>query len=287
MNKLKLLTVILTLLIISSAIFAQNENFFSVKNRLKFGNHLFHKKDFLRAVFEYQEILKIAQNDTMKFKLAFSLGKMNRLDEAFENYKGLVFNSSLEDEAKIYLLRNRFMKGDFNSYRELAENRIYKPDKYQLSNERLLKYSLLYSVNTLPDTDKYFDNYDKKDLMKIKDFFKRRKYPRKKDLWTAGILSAIIPGAGKIYTEQYTDGITSFLLTGILGYIAIDNLNDGHKTRGWIFAGLASYFYAGNVYGSVASAQLFNAKIEFNLMEEIGNFLIKKNYFLPDLKYLQ
>ena len=287
MNKLKILFLLTGSLIFSSVIFSQTSNLFSVENRLKFGNHLFHQKDYLRAVYEYQEILKVSKNDTVKFKLAFSLGKMNRLDEAFDNYKGLIFNSSLEDESKLYLLRNRFLNGDLNSYREMAGNMLYIPEKYNLSNERLLKYSMLYSLNTLPENEEYFDCYETKDQIKIKDFFKRRKFPEKKDVWTAGILSAVIPGAGKIYTEEYTDGITAFLLTGVLTYIAVDNLNDGHDTRGWIFAGLASYFYAGNIYGSIASAQLFNAKIEFDLLEEIGNFLIKENYFLPELKFVK
>lgn len=287
MIKSRIFVVLLFKLLFISTLFSQSNELLSTQNRLKFGDYLFRQKDYLRAVFEYQNILQNSINDTVKFKLAFCLEKMDRFNEASDNYKGLMFNSDLEDLAKIFFLKNQFVSNDILIYQNLAGSAIYSPKQFTSENEKLIKYSMFYGEKTFPKVDEFLTCFDESDKGIISNFYLRKHNPKNKDVWTAGILSALLPGAGKVYTEEYTDGITSFLLTGIFTYLAVDNLNDGHDTRGWIFTGLATYFYAGNIYGSIASAQIFNAKIEFDLMDEINKFLGKKNYFLPQVDFLQ
>lgn len=283
----KIITLIILSAVFSATAFCQSNELLTNKNRLKFGDYLLRQKDYLRAVNEYRSILKNVKNDTVKFKLAFCLEKMKRYQEAADNYKGLIFNSNLEELSKIYFLRNKFLSVPLKDYRSFTKNRMYESAKYRDKSNKLQKLSLLLDFNRLPEKDKFLSDFDKQDRETISGFYNRRVNPEHKDPLTAGILSALVPGAGKFYTEEYTDGLTSFLLTGVLTYLAIDNLNDGHDTRGWIFTGLATYFYAGNIYGSVASAQIFNARVEFNLVEEIKQFLGKKNHFLPEVRFIQ
>lgn len=273
--------------VLISATIAQTNELLSPENRIKFGDYLFRQKDYLRAVLEYQSVLNSTKNDTVIFKMAYAFDKMGRYSEASDVYKSLMFNSSIEETAKIYFLRNSFLQGDYSKYYNLASNDLYKPKKFQTESEKLSNFSLLYMNEKLPERNDFLSFYSDSDKEIIIGFYDRKLNPGNKDPLTAGILSAIIPGAGKIYTEEYTDGITAFLLTGVLAYLAVDNLQDDHNTRGWIFAGLATYFYAGNIYGSVASAQIFNARIEFNLMDEITKFLGKQNHFLPNVEFIQ
>jgi len=44
----------------------------------------------------------------------------------------------------------------------------------------------------------------------------------------AAIFSAVIPGAGKIYANEYSDGIYAFIATLVAGYLAFDNFKAGH-----------------------------------------------------------
>jgi len=270
-----------------STAFCQSNNLLTNENRLKFGDYLLCHKDYLRAMGEYKNVLNNLQNDTVKFKIAYCLQKIKRYHEAADYYKGLMFNSSLEELSRIYFLQNQYLSLPLKEYRKFAKNRTYFSNQYKTEHNKLQKFTLLLEHNKLPEQDKYINNFEKQDREFISGLYNRRINPEQKNPLTAGVLSAIIPGAGKIYAEEYTDGITSFLLTGVLTYLAVDNLSDNHNTRGWIFTGLAAYFYAGNIYGSVASAQIFNARIEFNLVEEIKEFLGKKNYFLPKIKFIQ
>ena len=108
-------------------------------------------------------------------------------------------------------------------------------------------------------------------------------YPKGKNPVKAAWLSTIIPGAGKIYTEDYGDGITAFLFVGVLTYLAVDNFNADHDFRGYLFSALSAYFYAGNIYGSYSSAQIFNVKYRTSIDNDIKKFLESVNYFQPDL----
>ena len=71
-----------------------------------------------------------------------------------------------------------------------------------------------------------------------------------------------MPGLGKVYTENYIDGFFAAFLTGVFGYMAYTDFNAEHDARGWIFTGVSAFFYTGSIYGSAASAQIYNAKIK-------------------------
>lgn len=74
----------------------------------------------------------------------------------------------------------------------------------------------------------------------------------------AGILSAIVPGSGKVYTGQYNDALLSFLTIAGLTYAAYDGFSTqgSGSTRGWIYGSLAGGLYLGNIYGSALSASI-------------------------------
>jgi tetratricopeptide (TPR) repeat protein len=78
----------------------------------------------------------------------------------------------------------------------------------------------------------------------------------KKSPVAAAVLSAMVPGLGKIYADRPEDGLFSFISTGIFaGLAAWSFYEDGAgSVRGWIYTTVGSVFYAGNIYGSVMAA---------------------------------
>lgn len=102
-----------------------------------------------------------------------------------------------------------------------------------------------------------------------------------KSVWLSGILSAILPGSGKIYAGKTGQGITTFLLTTGLGLVTFENFHkNGLESASTLFFGSAfTVFYAGNIYGSMYSAKtanddfyhLQNQKILFNLHIPLRN----------------
>jgi tetratricopeptide (TPR) repeat protein len=98
---------------------------------------------------------------------------------------------------------------------------------------------------------------------------KERSIPQKKpDL--AGFLS-IIPGAGYLYCERYQDALIAFLLNGGLILAAYKSFDNDNNALGGVIAFVEFGFYAGNIYGAVASAHKYNRKKTGQFIEKLKN----------------
>ncbi len=277
---------IIFFLICISFDYGQTNDFFSAENRLKFANYLNLKKDYLRASLEYSKYLSIVNNDTVRLKLSDCLFKINRNEEAFDNLQILFFNSDFENESRAYFFKQLAILNRYGDYHKFLKLQIYNDTKFK---PNLLKLEqMLFMLDDKPiDKDYLLKEFEKEDKKLIFNFVKRYRNPTLKNPFVASVLSAIIPGAGKIYTKNYGDAITAFLFTAVLGYAAIDNYNAGHKTRSWILGGLAAYFYAGNIYGSYTAAQVYNYKEREKLKFEIKKYVEDENYFLPQFEMMK
>ncbi|MCX6175646.1 MAG: hypothetical protein NTZ27_12910 [Ignavibacteriales bacterium] len=264
---------------------ANNRNFFSPHNRLQFGNYLYKDKDYLRAADEFKVYLKSVYNDTIVFRLANSYFKIGRYTEAADNFKGLFFGSQLSEEARLLFYETIFFQKDYKLFRELAEEKNFNSSQYGKDIERLKYTSYFLDTSILPDENVVLKNFPDSVQSQLINFYQQKKYPQHKSPTTAVILSALIPGAGKIYTGEVGDGVTSLIVTALTTYLAVANFNADHQFRGWLFSGLAAFFYAGNIYGSAASAQIYNARIQFNFDKEVKLFFEQRNYFLPKVDY--
>lgn len=86
----------------------------------------------------------------------------------------------------------------------------------------------------------------------------------------AGILSALMPGAGQLYVGERRDALTAFLVNGLLIGSTVALV---HR-RAWYPAaatGLATAgFYAGNIFSAVNAAQRRNRRLERARMAQVA-----------------
>ena len=71
-------------------------------------------------------------------------------------------------------------------------------------------------------------------------------------------MSAVIPGAGKIYAGDLRSGVSTFLIVGALGALAAESWIK-YDIRDWRTITLTSIFglfYIGNIYGSALSVSV-------------------------------
>lgn len=260
-----------------------DNNFFSPYNRLKFGNYLYEDKDYLRAANEFREYLKVFSNDTVQFKFANSFYKIERFTEAADNFKGLFFSFSLSEEARLMYYESIFFQKDFKKFRELTDQANLESIQYRDAIERLKFTTYFFDNAILPNENVFLKPFPDSVQSRLSQFYLQKKFPTKKSLTTAALLSTIIPGAGKIYTGEIGDGVTALITTALSAYLAYTNFKAGHQFRGWLFTGLTAFFYGGNIYGSAASAQIYNARIRFNFDNEVKLYFEQRNYFLPKI----
>ena len=72
----------------------------------------------------------------------------------------------------------------------------------------------------------------------------------------AGFLS-ILPGGGYFYCERYQDALVAFLLNGALILASWEAFDQGNPALGGVIAAVEFGFYAGNIYGGIASAHKY------------------------------
>ena len=281
MNIALLLSIILLLI---SPHYSQSENidFNSPASIRVFADHLYCEKDYLRAIFEYDRFLETKMNDTLMFKIALSYSYMNDYLSATKRFDLIPPTSSFFNQSKMEWLKAKFLLGDYPGFQLEYENRFASVNnKYQNEGEKLFNLSYLFTDEPLPSKEEFISPFEINEKVKVSSFYDWKDDPPYKSSTVAGIMSAIIPGSGKVYVGEVSDGIVAFLVTGIFVFLAYDNFQANHTTRAWIFTGLAALFYGGNIYGSVAAAQVHNAKITFEFNESLNIYLQKNNHFSP------
>lgn len=252
-------------------------NFHSPQNVRLFADYLFCQKDYLRAADEYGEFLTKVYNDTVDFKVGLAFQKTGTYNQSLIHFKHIPEKSYFYQDANKEIARTLFLKKDFNALKYYYTGANSSAGYYSFV-KRLNYITYFYGNSGLPPEDELISAFPSAEKNHIKNFYEWKNDPPYKSPLLAGLLSAVIPGLGKVYTENYTDGLFAAFLTGLFGYISYTNFRADHQLRAWIFTGVTAFFYAGNVYGSAASAQIYNAKIRFNFEIELHDFLDAFHY---------
>lgn len=264
---------------------AQNE-LHSPKNVKLFADYLFCEKDYLRATEEYQKLDGEGMSDTVAYKIALSYSITQDFDKAIESFNKIEAKSLFYELSLLQLMKIKFL---LNNKMEL-ERTVHLNFPFFNNNVKraAMKLTLLSNLKLTPDflneTD-FLSAFEDSEKVSAKYLFDLRTDPPYRSSFTAGILSAIIPGAGKFYVDEIGDGIMALFTTGIFAFLSYDNFRADHNFRGWLFAGISSLFYAGNIYGSVAAAQIYNARVDYEFGVNLNLFLEDNNFFIPQINF--
>ena len=261
-------------------------DFYSPGSIRKFADYLFCEKDYLRAANEYNRLIMDNPNDTVQFKIALCYSYIKDYASALKKFSTVVPTSSYYNESELEQLKVRFLMNDFDGFRSsYHDSFINNSNKYSSDGKKLFNFSYLFTNEKLPAREEFLVPFTDNEYEEVSKYYDWKRDPPYKNAAVAGIMSAIIPGSGKIYAGETSDGIVAFLTTAVFSFIAYDNFRANHNTRAWIWTSVAALFYAGNVYGSIASAQIYNARITFEFTERLKLFLQNRNYFTVEYDF--
>jgi len=94
----------------------------------------------------------------------------------------------------------------------------------------------------------------------LESVYRARFESRSKSPALAALMSAVVPGSGKIYAGKTGEGIASFLYVGTFAAMTAENwVKAGPKDWKTLLFGLTgTLFYIGNIYGSYVSVSIYN-----------------------------
>ncbi|NND32114.1 MAG: hypothetical protein HKN76_05935 [Saprospiraceae bacterium] len=261
----------------SFAIHAQD--LYSAKSTEAFANYLFTKGDYGYAAEEYSRLLFMhPSDDSVLIRLSQSYRKLNQYERACQVItEHRTPNGRSQGVEKELLSALIFQKDSMAFVSALGRFR-------HLDSSTLLRSQVEFSILTrhwevardfvkssqvsnFPWSPVYQENIEA-----VLAF-------RPKKPWLASVYSAIIPGTGKIYSNNVKEGITSFLFVGALAYQSYRGFHKrGTKSfTGWLYGGLSFGFYLGNIYGAQQSAKNYNARNLNRIYHEVDQTIYSRH----------
>jgi tetratricopeptide (TPR) repeat protein len=265
---------------------AEPTKYFLPENILRFAESLYQEGDYLRAAGEFQRYLYSFdalpdKADAIIYKIGLCYKKGNDFEKSAATFRKLLDlypQSPLAPDSYCEIGYSYFLMKSYD--RSMAF--LSTPMSFNPNQDLSLKVLQLRGLNYLYKKQwnaaaAYFHSLEppakKNSLTQTLLNFSEEgwRLPRKSQ-FLAGFLSAIIPGAGKIYSRRTADGLASLVTVGLTAWQAYEGFHkDGvHSTKGWIYGTLSAFFYVGNIYGSVVSVNIYNEHLENALLEKIG-----------------
>ena len=272
-------------LFLNFSLYGQYFDTVSIGKKIEFVNYLKDNKQTTDALYFLDQINEKAPIDTLCLIEAKLLLELRREKDAADLLKKneVLFPDSAFSKCSYRLLKNHtnLLTGKYN---ELTEpgcfNHVFHLDvwRLQLLTSAVLQkkpedFELLFNsakcadaVLSLVEFDLYVQNAE----------INRR---RKKSAFLAGLLSAVIPGLGKLYAGKPHEALGSFLPVAFNAIQA----GEGFYHKGfdsphfYAFGALGSIFYTSNIVGSARAAKRKNLeffdKIKGNVEFEISKLI--------------
>jgi hypothetical protein len=188
---------------------------------------------------------------------------LDKIDDMELKYNYFILNYLAGDSKKLYEYNiNLCLKNDFNSKESITD--------------KLLVYT--YYING--ELDKSIDLLEKLSITEknigldtIPCYLKENFKKNIKSPLLAGIMSTIIPGSGYVYSGRYKEGISAFLINGLLGIGIYSLFNSGNIGSGVLTSMVCLPFYLGNIIGASNAAATENNKYQQYILLNLRNSL--------------
>jgi TM2 domain-containing membrane protein YozV len=263
------------LLFLSMGYSAFAQDVYDCKHLLEFANHLYTNKEYSSAINEYKHALFLGGcNTSCQVKLfnAYLISKQyNDGISAFKSIypKGLAYNDTIEMQyGKMLIFNANYDEVDSLLNRSL----VLSPDQRYFLNIS----SDLFSERWERAGQKSLNRIQNQQADPFRLIIQQTENQKYKNPYLSVMLSAVIPGSGKMYSGYWIDGFLTLTTIGITAWqayrgFAIYGIN---RPYSWIFASLSASFYISNLYGSFKAANMKNYNLRQNIhhaCEEVFN----------------
>ena len=274
------------LLTISNLSFSQN--IFDLKNSAEYAEHLYKIGDYSSAAKEYERLIVFTPDSSeFAFRLLQSYKHSKQIDKGIEKAVeifGNIYNQYPHDVIYIYL-QFLMLQDNYSECHKMLKTQtkltIEEHQEFTLAVYLLEKQT--DSAGTFINTSYCSKNTNEENSVSDKFseltslYYSQKKEKYKKPVF-ASLLSTVIPGLGKIYTNDIKNGLGVLSIISLYSWQSYRGFkHEGVKSfYGWSFGALATGFYIGNIYGSHRSAVRENEFQNLNIEKEVKKIITEK-----------
>jgi TolA-binding protein/TM2 domain-containing membrane protein YozV len=247
----------------------------SAEKMLSFGDSLFERGDYYRAITEYERVIFFypdhALAKTARFQIANSYLKGDRIDQAIERFKALSMDLPNEDigrKAFFMLGEAYYQKREYARAVDFYESYIETyPGDERIDAARIRIGWCYLRQGKWRQASEEFGRLPPDSPLHAQAAGLAegaQAYPGipTKSPTLAGGLSAVLPGAGQLYVNRPGDALVSFLLNGAFIWATVEAFHNDNNVTGGILLFFESGWYLGNIYNAVNGAEKYNRRNE-------------------------
>ncbi|MCL2417378.1 MAG: hypothetical protein FWD02_05530 [Bacteroidales bacterium] len=258
----------------------------NISSEVDFAFHLFSERRFndLIVLFEYASP-EIRQNDSVNHILGMAFYYLRELELAAYHLSKVSKESAFYDKSVFFRALCYAHLSEFSDAEMILEN--YSTETTTNDFDELIAINLagLALLNRDFETfDRHAQNFrferhyyinSQNQLINVRNTLENH---RMRSPFFAGVLSAVVPGAGQVYAGQLGQGIATFLTVGSFAAVTAENWyrNGLVNWKTILFGTIGTVFYIGNIFGGVAAVHFYR-----DLFNESQNNTILLGIHLP------
>lgn len=250
-----------------------------------FADSLFQEGDYLNAAYEYKRLLFLhpdtPQSDFIAFRVAASYQNAGKLKKAMRAYQLLIDTypkSSLVVRCKNNIAQCHILLGDSkhglsalkrflteHAESDLAPRAHFTIGMLHIDNGEWAQASSVWNSVFLTYPESAFAKVSNRLAQTVKEV---DTLPHR-SLTVAGMLSALVPGSGQVYSGQTMNGLYAFVSVVVLGSASFYYINQERYEVAVPVGALGLFLYGNNIYQSVQTARAFNTQQEQYLRNKL------------------
>lgn len=260
-----------------------------------FADSLFQEGDYLNAAREYKRVLfqnpHAPQSDFIAFRVAASYQNAGKLEHAIRAYRLLLETypkSILVERATNNIAQCQILLGDNEEgiaalkrfLSDYSESNLAPLAHFTIGMLHMNKGEWLQAGTVWNDV---FVTYPESPFAEVSDRLARavktvdtlsRRSPT-----VAGMLSAVIPGSGQVYSGRTMEGLYAFVTVTLLSSASI-YYADRERYEAAVPVGLLGLFFYGNsIYRGIRAAEAFNVQHEVRFRTRIQQQIRESGLF--------
>ena len=250
--------------------------------QMKLADQFFNDGDYAGAIREYKRFFFFfphsAKSEEALLKIAKSWFSEKRWDEAIVACDDLIKKfptSSLKSET--FLLQGEALAGKkqysqarllFQKAQEVSPGTPTADEaQRQIARTYLQEEKWKEAAHEFRRIDKNSKLYPKGEYF-AQGLDRIQEVPQKSPI-AAGIFSAVLPGAGQLYSERYGEGVIAFLLNGAFIWGMVASFADENYVVGGILTFFELGWYSANIVNAVNSARKYNRKKRLDYLDHL------------------